>query len=82
MKFFILITLLGSLAHAETWVVGTKSFDNKTEAIRFAMSSGQVQNIEHTECLFLTQKLSFKKCPKSKAGNFENLPFTNVSATK
>ncbi len=82
MKVFLILTLLGSIAHAESWTVGQKSFDNKTEAIRYAMSSGQVKDIQHSECVFLTQKLAFKKCPKNKASNFENEPFTKVSDTK
>ena len=76
-------SIIGALCHAnETWVVGGKAFDSKPLAIRYAMSSGKVQEIQHTECLFLTQKLSFKKCPKNKSGSFENEPFTNVSASK
>lgn len=77
-----LILSISSIAVCdETWTVGGKTFDSKPLAIRYAMSSGKVMEITHTECVFLTQKLSFKKCPKNKAGNFENQPFTSVSKT-
>jgi hypothetical protein len=84
MKVIVIALILSISAVAlsdESWTVGGKTFDSKPLAIRYAMSSGKITDITHTECVFLTQKLSFKKCPKNKAGNFENQPFTNVSKT-
>ena len=83
MRIFIILSLLSSLASAaEIWTVGSKTFDDKDMAVRYAMSSGNTQGITHTEDLFLTQGLKLKKVPKNKAANFKNLPFTNVSTTK
>lgn len=84
MKFVLGLVLMSSLVHAdnvtsERWDIAGKTFDNKALAIRYAMSTGKVQEITHVECLYLTQKLSFRKCPKNKKSSFENEPFTNVS---
>ena len=76
-------SIIGALCHAnETWTVGSKVFEDKDMAVRAAMSSGNTQGIVHTEELFLTQGLKFKKVGKNKAANFKNMPFTNVSQSK
>ena len=87
MKFFILISLLSSLALAnnvtpETWSVDGKTFDSKAMAIRFVVASGKPLEVTHSRCEILTNKLTFKACPKNKKASFENEQFDGLSATK
>lgn len=91
MKNVILISLLlvGSLAHAETspetYTVEGKVLNSKAEAVRYVMSLGRPVSIIHSRCEILTNKLTFKACPKvkkSKAAVFENEQFTSIGETK
>lgn len=82
MKYSLLVlSLLSSLAHAETWTVQGKSFESKAMAVRYVVSLGKPVEITHTRCEILTNKLSFKACPKNKVGSFENEQFTDITQT-
>ena len=67
---------------AETWTVEGKTFTTKGEAVRFVVASGKRLTISHTRCEILTNKLSFKACPKNKTASFENEQFESLSKTK
>ena len=87
MKFFILISLLSSLGLAnnvtpETWTVDGKTFDSKAMAVRYVVASGRALEVTHSRCEILTNKLTFKACPKNKKASFENEQFENLTATK
>lgn len=65
----------------ETWAIGSKVFATKGEAIRYVIASGKRLEVSHTRCEILTNKLSFKACPKNKQGTFENEQFNGLKVT-
>lgn len=69
-------------ATIETWVVDGKTFDSKAQAIRYVVASGKRLEVAHTRCEILTNKLTFKACPKNRKGSWENEQFSGpVSKT-
>lgn len=91
MKSMIVMSLLlvGMAANAdnsvETWSVEGKTFEVKAQAVRYVMSLGKPVSIEHTRCEILTNKLSFKACPKAaktKAKQFENEQYTGLKVSE
>ncbi len=66
----------------ETWTIDGKVYTSKAEAIRHIVSAGKRVNVQHTRCEILTNKLSFKACPKNKVSAFENEQFESIHATK
>lgn len=79
MRILILVTLLlASSAQAanESWTVNGKTFESKPMAIRYIMAQNKTGLIvSHTRCEILTNKLTFKACPKT-GTSFDNLPYT------
>jgi nitrate/nitrite-specific signal transduction histidine kinase len=79
MKTLLLMAmLLATTAQAanETWTVDGKTFESKAQAIRHIMATGKIGLIVmHNRCEILTQKLTFKACPKS-GGSMDNMPYT------
>ena len=77
-----LFLLFAVAAHAETptdiYSVDGKNFDSKTAAIRYIVSSGSRKQVLNTRCLILTNKFTFKACPKNKAGSFDNEQFAGL----
>lgn len=78
--------IAAALAHAadpaasnETWSVDGKTFTSKALAVRYIVASGKRLQVQHQRCEILTNKLSFKACPKNKAGSFENEQFESIS---
>lgn len=63
---------------AESWTIGGKTYDTKGAAVRAVIASGKRQTIMHSRCEILTNKLSFKACPKNKVGTFENEQFDGL----
>ena len=57
------------------------NFDSKAAAIRYVIASGKRLQVLETRCLILTNKLSFKACPKNKAGSFESEQFNGLKVT-
>lgn len=90
MKFLSLILVASSMAlavHADTvssesWTIGSKVFISKAEAIRYVVSSGTREEIVHTQCQILTNKLTFKACPKNKMASWDNEQFKSINETK
>ena len=80
--------LLGALAAkaddtaGETWNVDGKTFTDKGAAIRYVVSNGKRVNVVHTRCEILTNKLTFKACPKNKQTSFENEQFDGLKVSK
>lgn len=74
------------VAHAdvtsETWTIGSKVFSNKAEAVRYIVSTGTQDEVVHTQCQILTNKLSFKACPKNKMASWDTQQFKSINATK
>lgn len=66
----------------ETWTVEGKVYTSKAEAIRHIVAAGKRVNVQHSRCEILTNKLSFKACPKNKVSAFENEQFESIHATK
>jgi hypothetical protein len=80
-------SIIGALCHAdnvtsERWDVNGKSFDSKAMAVRYIIASGQELEVTHTRCEILTNKLTFKACPKNKKSSFESEQFKSITATK
>lgn len=84
-KILVIVTLFlcAAIAHAETapetWSVDGKTFETKSAAIRYVMNSGKRLNVTHARCEILTNKLSFKACPKNKKSAFDNEQFESLS---
>ncbi len=81
-KLILIGMLFSSMAMAETWTVEGKTFESKALAVRYIVASGKRLEVQHTRCEILTNKFSFKACPKNKVGNFENEQFSNLSKTE
>lgn len=62
----------------ETWTVSGKIYASKSEAVRAVISAGKKVEVTHTRCEILTNKLSFKACPKNKASNFDTAQFESI----
>jgi hypothetical protein len=81
MRFLILGALLcAQLAHAEsaqeTWTVNGKTFESKAMAVRYVMSQNKKgMTVTHSRCEILTNKLTFKACPKNDKTGVENQPY-------
>ncbi len=79
------VLLLSLNVHAasapETWSVDGKTFDTKAMAVRYIVASGKRSEVLHSRCEILTNKLSFKACPKNKLGNFENEQFQGLKVS-
>ena len=78
---------MSSFAHAnnvtpETWSTDGRTFDSKSAAVKFVIASGKPLEVTHSRCEILTNKLTFKACPKNKKASFENEQFENLTATK
>lgn len=90
MKFLSLILVASSMAlsvHADTvssesWTIGNKVFTSKAEVIRYVVSSGTQDEIVHTQCQILTNKLTLKACPKNKMASWDNERFKSINETK
>lgn len=88
MKFlFLSVLVLGSISHAdsvsnESWTIGSHVFLTKAEAIRYVVGSGTKDEVIHTQCQILTNKLTFKACPKNKMASWDNEQFKSLSETK
>jgi hypothetical protein len=82
MKTLLIVLLLSNVASAESWTIEGKSFESKSQAVRYIVASGKPLEVTHSRCEILTNKLSFKACPKSKASNFENEQFKDIAETK
>lgn len=74
----------GSPEPIETWTVEGKVYASKGEAIRSIVASGKTVSVVHSHCQVLTNALTFKNCPKNKAGSFDKEQFRGlkVSATQ
>lgn len=69
----------------ETWTVDGKVFTTKAETVRYIISLGRRVEVKHERCEIMTNKLSFKACPKAaknKAIQFENQQFESLSQSK
>lgn len=80
----IVLAFAAVAAHAsteapETWTVGGKSFTTKAAAVRFIIAAGKPLTVVHSRCEILTNKLSFKACPKNKGTAFDNQQFQSLS---
>lgn len=76
------LALCAIAAHAETptdiYSVDGKNFDSKAAAVRYVVNSGQRKQVLETRCLILTNKFTFKACPKNKQGSFDNEQFAGL----
>lgn len=63
------------------FAVDGKVFTTKAGAIRYVINSGKRLTVLETRCLILTNKLTFKACPKNKLNSFENAQFESLSKT-
>lgn len=66
----------------ESWSVDGKTFQSKALAIRYIVSTGKQVEVIHSRCEILTNKFSFKACPKNKELNFETKQFESLSQSK
>ena len=82
------ICALASAARADSSVpndlfsVEGHNFDSKAAAIRYVINSGKRLQILETRCLIMTNKLTFKACPKNKAGAWESEQFAGLKVTQ
>lgn len=78
----VLLILLAAVARAEVpndiYTVDGKNFETKSAAVRYIISTGKRKQVLHTRCEILTNKLSFKACPKNKNGSWENEQFEGL----
>jgi len=86
-KIIFAILLLGSIVAkadqgGESWTVGDKVFTSKAMAVRYIVATGKRTEVTHTRCEILTNKLTFKACPKNKLSNFENEQFNGLKVSK
>jgi len=82
-KAFVIIFLLSAVAARaevphELYNVDGKTFESKSEAIRYVINSGKRLQVLETRCLILTNKLTLKACPKNKQGTWENEQFAGL----
>lgn len=63
---------------SEVYAINGKNFASKAAAIRYVIALGKPVEVLHTRCEILTNKLTFKACPKNKLSNFDNLQFTGL----
>lgn len=87
-KVFILLALSFCIlmkAHAEVpreiYSVEGHNFESKAAAIRYVINSGKRLEVLETRCLILTNKLTFKACPKNKLKSWDNEQFASLKAT-
>ncbi len=82
---FTLLMLSALIARAddtEVYAVNGKNFTSKAMAIRYVVNLGKPVQVLHTRCEILTNKLTFKACPKNKDKNFENEQFKSLSQSE
>jgi hypothetical protein len=70
-------------AHAEgvptdIFSVEGHNFESKAAAIRYVINSGKRLQVLETRCLILTNKLTFKACPKNKVSAWDNEQFAGL----
>lgn len=69
-------------APQEVYAVNGKNFTSKAMAIRYVVNLGKPVQVLHTRCEILTNKLTFKACPKNKDKKFENEQFQSLSQSE
>ena len=79
-----LIAIYACTAHAavpdqETWTIEGKAYTSKGAAIRAVLGAGKTVTIQHMRCEVMTNKMTFKACPKN-AGLFDNQPFNGLKS--
>lgn len=67
---------------AETYTIEGKTFDSKAAAIRYVISAGHPVIVNHSRCEILTNRLSFKACPKNKVAAFDNEQFKSLNVNQ
>lgn len=81
---FIILALAAIAAHAETplngeiYAVDGHNFTSKAQAIQYVVRLGKPVEILHTRCEIMTNKFTFKACPKNKLVNTENAQFQGL----
>jgi hypothetical protein len=68
--------------YTESWKIGAKIFTNKAEAVRYVIANNSQDEIVHTQCEILTNKLTFKACPKNKKASWDTEQFKSLADTK
>lgn len=76
--------VLSHLAHAdansvENWEVNKHVFTDKAMAVRYIVTNNITSPIVHSRCEILTNKFTFKACPKNKKSAFETEQFKSLS---
>lgn len=84
---FSILMLSALVARADSsandvYAVNGKNFTSKAMAIRYVVNLGKPVQVLHTRCEILTNKLTFKACPKNKDKNFENEQFKSLSQSE
>ena len=82
------VSLIARVSHGaaavpnDLYTVNGKNFDSKAQAIRYVVSLGKRVEVIHTRCEILTNKLTFKACPKNKLNSFENEQFAGLKVSE
>lgn len=66
----------------EMYSVEGHNFESKAAAIRYVVNSGKRLEVLETRCLILTNKLTFKACPKAKEKAWENEQFAGLKVSQ
>jgi len=76
---FAASTAFSADAPQEMWSANGQNFLTKSSAIRYLIALGKPISVIHTRCEILTNKLSFKACPKNAKNNFESAQFKSLT---
>lgn len=66
----------------ELYSIEGKNFETKAAAIRYVINSGKRLTVLHTRCEILTNKLTFKACPKNKKNTWESEQFAGLKVSQ